>query len=251
MRWTEASGISVFRQPSEFSNGNTRDRQGRLVTCHHGLRALTRTEHSGELTVLARDYQGKRLNSPNDVIVKSDGTIWFSDPHYGINTDYEGGKAKSEITANLYRFDPRDNSLNIMADDFDGPNGLCFSPDEKKLYVVETGKHFAAEPVQYIRVFEVSESAAKDTSLQGGKIFYKVQPGNADGIRCDEYGNVWSSAGDGVHCISPDGRLLGKIFVPETVANITFGGRNFSLFFICASQSVYAIYTNVRGAQRP
>ncbi len=247
LRWTSSGGISVFRDPSDFENGHARDMQGRLVSCsHHGR--ITRTEIDGRVTVLADTYGGKPLNSPNDVVVKSDGTIWFSDPPYGTNTDYEGGKREAQLPANLYRLDPRDGSLTVVADDFEGPNGLAFSPDEKLLYVAETGGQFDAEPTQYIRVFDVSGDG---TRLGGGRRFFTVSPGNSDGFRVDEEGNVWTSAGDGVHCISPAGEMLGKIKVPFTVANIEFGGRNRAQMFICASHTLYSIFTNVRGARRP
>jgi gluconolactonase len=248
MRWSESGGISVFREPSDFENGHTRDREGRLISCSHRARCIRRTELDGTLTVLADRYEGKRLKSPNDVVVKSDGTIWFSDPPYGIQTDYEGGKQKSELPANVYRLDPASGALERVADDFDGPNGLCFSPDEKRLYITETGLQFAADPVQHIRVFDVADGG---TRLENGRIFHKVQPGAADGIRCDEEGNVWTSAADGVHCIDPAGTLLGKIRVPSLVSNISFGGRNRSRLFICASHTLFAIYVNRRGAERP
>lgn len=247
MRWTESGGMSVFREPSDFANGHTRDRQGRLIGCSHHQRSIRRTEYDGTATVLVDRYQGKRLNSPNDVIVKSDGTIWFSDPKYGIVTDYEGGKQESELPSNLYRFDPRDGSLGMVADDFEGPNGLCFSPDEKLLYVAECGPPFAIDPVQHIRVFGVGD----DNALRNARVFHKVTPGMADGFRCDEDGNIWSSAADGVHCIAPDGELIGKIKVPYTVSNLAFGGRHYSRLFICGSQTLYAMYVNRRGAQRP
>lgn len=248
LRWTESGGVSVFRQPSEFENGHARDRQGRLISCSHRARCLMRTELDGKIAVLASRFEGKRLNSPNDVIVKSDGTIWFTDPPYGIQTDYEGGKQKAELPASVYRLDPANGVLRVVADDFDGPNGLCFSPDEKRLYIAESGLQFAPEPVRHIRVFDVTSNGA---SLTNSRIFYKVQPGFADGLRCDEEGNIWSSAADGVHCIDPSGALLGKIKVPYTVSNLTFGGRNRSRLFLCASHTLYAIYTNCRGAQRP
>jgi gluconolactonase len=244
LRWSEA-GVSVFRSPSHFSNGQTRDRAGRLVTCSHRDRNITRTELDGSITVLADRFEGKRLNSPNDVVVKSDGSIWFTDPHYGINTDYEGGKQQAELPARVYRLDA-DWALEIVADDFDGPNGLCFSPDETVLYITESGLQFAAEPRRFIRAFDV-----RGKSLGPGREFHKVVPDYADGIRCDEQGNVWSSAGDGVHCISPEGRVLGKILVPHAVSNLTFGGRNRSRLFICAGQFLYAIYTNTRGCAVP
>ncbi len=248
LRWTESGGISVFRQPAGYANGHTRDRQGRLVGCSHLDRTVSRTELDGGITVLADRYEGKRLNAPNDVICRSDGTIWFTDPHNGINTDYEGGKQTPELPPSLYRLDPRDGALRRMDAEFEGPNGLCFSPDERLLYVAEAGRQFAERPVQHIRVFDVLDEG---TRLANGRVFYKVSPGFADGFRCDEHGNVWSSAGDGTHCIAPDGTLLGRIAVPSTVSNLTFGGRHRARLFLCASDTLYAIYTNVRGAQRP
>ncbi|KAB1070422.1 SMP-30/gluconolactonase/LRE family protein [Methylobacterium planeticum] len=244
MRWSEAGGLSVFRQPSNFENGHARDRQGRLLSCSHRGRCITRTELDGSLTVLADRYRGKRLNSPNDIVCKSDGTIWFTDPPYGIQTDYEGGKQESELPAAVYRLDPRDGSLAIVADDFEGPNGLCFSPDESLLYVAESGLQFVPDPVQHIRVFGVGADGLRD-----GRIFHTVTPGFADGFRCDEEGHLWSSAADGVHCIDPSGALLGKIRVPSTVSNLAFGGRNRSRLFLCASHTLYAIYVNRRGAR--
>jgi gluconolactonase len=247
LRWSEGSGISVFRQPSGFANGHARDRQGRLLGCSHQHRCITRIELDGSVTVLAGRYEGRPLNGPNDIICRSDGTIWFSDPHYGGNTDYEGGKHRCELPPALYRLDPRSGSLQVMAGDFEGPNGLCFSPDERLLYVAETGQQFAENPVQHIRVFDVLDDGAR---LSGGGVFHTVSPGNADGFRCDADGRIWSSAEDGVHCIAPDGRLLGRIKVPFTVSNLEFGGRSLSRLFICASHTLYAIYTNTRGAKR-
>jgi gluconolactonase len=247
MRWVEG-GMSVFRSPSDFENGHARDVQGRLISCSHHGRSITRSELDGSVAVLADRYKNKRLNSPNDVAVKSDGSIWFTDPPYGINTDYEGGKQVSELPANVYRLEPDSGALDIVAEDFTGPNGLCFSPDESRLYITETGAQFAASPTRHIRVFTVG---ANGKSLHGEKIFYKVEPGYADGICCDEIGNIWSSAGDGVHCISPEGELLGKIQVGTTVSNMAFGGRHRSRLFICAGTMLYALYTNTRGAVRP
>jgi gluconolactonase len=247
LRWSQAGGVSVFRQPAGFANGHARDQQGRLIGCSHRERCITRTELDGTVTVLAAHYRGKRLNSPNDIVCKSDGTIWFSDPPYGINTDYEGGKQASELPATLYRLDPASGTLSIAADDFEGPNGLAFSPDERVLYVAETGRQFAADPRQYIRRFDVGD----DNRLSGGAPFHKVSPGFADGFRVDDRGNLWSSAADGVHCISPRGELLGRILTPATVSNVVFGGRNRSQLFLCVSQKLMAIYTNVRGCVRP
>jgi len=247
LRWVEG-GISIFRAPSTFANGNARDRQGRLITCCHQARSIIRTEIDGSITTLATHYEGKRLNSPNDVTVKRDGTIWFTDPPYGINTDYEGGKQSPELAANVYRLDPETGTLDIAAKDFTGPNGLCFSPDESRLYITESGVQFAPNPTRHIRVFTIGQDGK---TLDGGGVFHKVDPGSADGIRCDEEGNLWSSAGDGVHCISPCGELLGKILLNTTVSNIAFGGRHRSRLFICAGTRLYAIFTNANGAARP
>ncbi|HTV94725.1 MAG TPA: SMP-30/gluconolactonase/LRE family protein [Steroidobacteraceae bacterium] len=252
LRWSAeregADGImSVLRQPSHFTNGNTRDTAGRLVSCSHRQRCITRTEWDGRLTVLADRYRGKRLNSPNDVVCRSDGSIWFTDPPYGINTDYEGGKQQAELPPSVYRLDGTSGELRLVADDFEGPNGLAFSPDESVLYIAESGRQFDANPTQHIRELRVSDGER----LSGGRVFHKVAPGFTDGLRVDVDGNLWSSAADGVHCISPQGILLGKILVPHVVSNLTFGGRHRSRLFICASHTLYAIYTNQRGASRP
>ena len=248
LRWSASGGVSVFRAPADFPNGHTRDREGRLVGCSHGRRAIVRTELDGTETVLVDRYRGRRLNAPNDVTVKRDGTIWFTDPHYGIETDFEGEKQTPELPPSVYRFDPRDGSLQLVASDFAGPNGLCFSPDERRLYVAESGTQFAADPDQHLRVFDL---AADGASLVDGRVFHRVAPGYADGFRCDEEGNVWTGAGDGVHCIDPDGALLGKIFVPAAVANLTFGGRLRSRLFLCAGPTLYALTVNRRGCQVP
>ena len=242
LRWTEGGGVSVFRQPSGFANGHTRDRQGRLIGCSHQHRCVTRTELDGSITVLASHHLGRLLNSPNDVVCRSDGSIWFSDPIYGISTDYEGGKQTPELPPALYRLDP-DGTLGVAADDLAGPNGLAFSPDERLLYVSDTGHQFDDAAPRHIRVFD----AAADGRLSNSRIFHVVEPGLADGFRVDQDGNVWTSAADGVHCVAPDGTKLGAIRVPFTVSNLTFGGRNRSRLFICASHTLYAIYTNQRG----
>ncbi|WP_414473761.1 SMP-30/gluconolactonase/LRE family protein [Microvirga sp. M2] len=247
MRFDETSNtVSVFRAPSGYSNGNTVDRQGRLVTCEHGNRRVTRTEHDGSITVIASHYEGKRLNSPNDVVVKADGSIWFTDPAYGIDSDYEGHKAESEIGAcYVYRVDPLDGSIGIVADDFVRPNGLAFSPDEKKLYIVDTGATHVTDGPRHIRVFDVSERGR----LTGGSIFATCTDGLFDGFRLDDQGRIWTSAGDGVHCYESDGTLIGKILVPETVANVVFGGAKRNRLFICATTSLYAIMLPVNGAK--
>jgi gluconolactonase len=246
MRWTPGLGTSVHREPSNFSNGHTRDREGRLISCEHGARRVTRTEHDGTITVIADSFGGKRLNSPNDVVVTSDGTIWFTDPHYGIMTNYEGFKSEQELPCNVYRVDARSGRLDSVLTDFNCPNGLAFSPDERRLYVADTGRMFAADPT-HIRCFDVDS----DFKLSGGAIFHVIDPGCADGIRTDTDGNLWSSAADGVHCLSPAGALLGKILVPELVSNLCFGGRGKHQLFITATTGIYTISLNREGAQRP
>ena len=248
LRWSEQHGVSSFQQPSEFANGQTRDREGRLIQCHHRSRCLTRLEHNGSSTTLVSQARGQRLNAPNDVVVKRDGSIWFSDPLYGLMNDYEGGRQPSEQPPALYRLDPNTGAIEAMASDFDGPNGLAFSPDERKLYVAESGAPGVAEPRQYIRVFDV---AADGLSLSGGEIFHKISTGWADGFRVDEQGNLWCGAADGVHCIAPDGTLIGKVLVPKRVSNLCFGDRFHSRLFLCASTVLYALFTNTRGAQTP
>lgn len=243
LRWTE-EGVSTFRAPSNYSNGHTRDRQGRLISCEHGTRRVTRTEWDGTITVLADSWQGKPLNSPNDVIVARDGGIWFSDPHYGIMTDYEGFKSPQDLPCAVYRIAP-DGRMEAMITDMACPNGLCFSPDESRLYVADTGRMFTDDP-QHIRVYDMADGRPVN-----GRLFHKVDRGCADGMRIDSDGNLWSSAGDGVHCIAPDGRLLGKILVPETVSNICFGGRAKHRLFITATTSVYSVILNRKGLQTP
>ncbi|WP_298213540.1 SMP-30/gluconolactonase/LRE family protein [Acidocella sp.] len=246
MRWC-AGQVSVFQSPSDFANGHARDREGRLLSCLHHGRAVTRRELDGRVTVLADRLAGKRLNSPNDVTVQpGNGAIWFTDPIYGITTDYEGGKQESERPPALYRLGP-DGRLSVAADDFIGPNGLAFSPDERRLYVTETGDQFDPATERHIRVFDVEENG----HLRHGRVFARISPGYADGIACDEAGNLWCSAGDGVHCLSPEGETLGKIHTGGTVANLAFGGRHRSRLFLCAGTRLLALHTNTRGAHEP
>jgi gluconolactonase len=247
MRWIEGAGVSVYRAPSAFANGQARDREGRLITCSHLDRCLYRTELDGSVTRLVDRHDDKRLNAPNDVTVRSDGTIWFTDPLYGIQNDYEGWRQVSEQPPALYRFDPVSGAITVTAADFDGPNGLVFSPDEKLLYVSETGDQTGDDPKQYIRIFKVAENGG----LSGGSIFHKIAPGYADGLAMDTDGNIWSGAGDGVHCLAPDGTLLGKILVPYRVSNLTFGGVARNRLFIGGSHTLYTIFLNRRGAGWP
>jgi len=251
LRWMpDGSGggsVSVFRAESGYSNGNTRDRHGRLVSCEHGNRRVTRTEPDGTITVIADAYQGKKLNSPNDVVVKSDGSVWFTDPTYGIMSDYEGHKADPEQDGcYVYRVDPETGEIAVVADDFVKPNGLAFSPDESLLYIADSGlSHDPAGP-HHIRVFEVDGAA-----LGNGRVFTEVSPGVPDGLRLDVEGNVWTSARDGIHCHAPDGTLLGRIKIPEMVANLTFGGPKRNRLFITATRSLYSVFVGVSGAQVP
>jgi gluconolactonase len=247
LRFDEESGaVSVFRRPSNYSNGNTVDRAGRLVTCEHGTRRVTRTEHDGSITVIADRSQGLRFNSPNDLVVKSDGSIWFTDPTYGIDCNYEGHQAESEIGAcHVYRVDPSNGAVACVANDFVRPNGLAFSPDEKRLYVADSGASHVKDGPRHIRVFNVSESGA----LSGGEIFATCTKGSFDGFRVDESGRLWAGAADGIHCYEPGGELIGKVLIPEPVANIVFGGEKRNRIFICATSSLYAVMVAVNGAK--
>jgi gluconolactonase len=248
MRWVPGLGVSVFRHDSNYANGNTRDRQGRLVTCEHGGRRVTRTEADGSITVVADSHGGKRLNSPNDVVVKSDHSIWFTDPTYGIISDYEGFKAEPEQdTRNVYRVDGATGEIRAVVTDFLQPNGLAFSPDETVLYVADSGASHSPDAPRHIRAFAVGN----DGRLTGGREFCKVDNGVPDGLRVDTDGNVWTSAGDGIHCFSPAGDLLGKIRLPGPVANLTFGGPARNRMFVTANRNVYVIDVAVNGAQRP
>jgi gluconolactonase len=249
LKWDEVSGATTLhRYPSNFVNGGTRDRQGRLVSCEHGGRRISRTEHDGTITVLVDSFQGKRLNSPNDVVVKSDGTIWFTDPPYGILTDYEGNKAESELGAyNVFRFDPDSSRLRIVAGDFVKPNGLAFSADERKLFVADSGRSHDAGAPHHVRVFDVGA----DGSLSGGDVFAQVDPGIPDGIRVDERGSLWVAAGDGAQCFASDGTLIGKIKPGEVIANICFGGAKKNRLFMTGQNALYSVHLNTRGVQRP
>ena len=247
LRWIPDQGTAVFRADSNFSNGNTRDRQGRLVTCEHGTRRVTRTEIDGTITVLAERFGGKRLNSPNDVVVKSDGTVWFTDPSYGILSDYEGFQSPIEQEiCRVYRLDPETGDIQAVVEDMRKPNGLAFSPDESILYVAESGSSHDPDCPSHIRAYPVDGNR-----LGSGHDFADISPGLPDGIRTDIHGHVWSSAEDGVHCYAADGTLLGKILVPEVVANLAFGGPRRNRLFICATTSLYSIYLTTTGAQYP
>jgi gluconolactonase len=249
LRWDETTGeTGVFRQPAGYTNGHTVDREGRLISCEHGERRISRTEHDGSVTTVVDRFDGKRLNSPNDVVVKTDGTIWFTDPAYGIDSDYEGWKGTSEIGAcHVYRADPGTGSVAIVADDFVRPNGIAFNPDESKLYVADTGVSHQVDGPRHIREFDVGS----DGTLSGGAVFAECTVGVFDGFRFDSDGRLWTSAGDGVHCYDPDGTLLGKILVPEPVANVEFGGSKRNRLFMCATTSLYSVMLPVTGARRP
>jgi gluconolactonase len=249
LRWDETDGsVSVFRQPAFNTNGHTVDREGRLVSCEHRGRCVSRTEHDGKRTVLADRIDGKRFNSPNDLVVKSDGSIWFTDPSYGIDSDYEGDAAPSDIGAcRVYRLDAASGRVTIVASDFVQPNGLAFSPDESLLYVVDTGVTHQADGPHHVRRFKVASDGA---SLSGGEVFATCAAGLYDGLRVDVHGNLWLSAGDGVHCHASDGMLLGKVLVPETVANVCFGGPKLNRLFICGTTSLYSVFLNTRAAPR-
>ncbi|WP_406407955.1 SMP-30/gluconolactonase/LRE family protein [Streptomyces sp. NBC_01643] len=243
LRWDEATGtVGVFRTPAGHSNGNTLDRQGRLVTCEQGNRRVTRTEPDGTVTVLADRYAGKRLNSPNDSVVRSDGTIWFSDPDFGITSNYEGHRAESEIGAcNVYRIDPATGDVHLAADGFTGPNGVILSPDEKRLYVSDSR-------TARIHMFDIRE----DGKLSDGKVFAEGR-GNVrfDNIRFDDEGRLWAAAlDDSLHCYHPDGTLIGRLRVPEPVSNIAFGGPKNNRLFITATTSLYSLVMSVTGAPR-
>lgn len=246
LRFDECSGhMAVFRQPANNSNGNTTDREGRLVTCEHLGRRVTRTEHDGSITILADHYNGMRFNSPNDVVVKSDGSIWFTDPSYGILSDYEGRKSESEIGAcNVYRIDGATGDVRVVADDFVKPNGLAFSPGESLLYIADTGISHDPKGPKHIRAFKVN---ADGKTLGASKVFADCTAGLFDGFRADADGRIWTSAGDGVHCYTPGGQLIGKIRIPELVANVCFGGPVRNRLFICGCTSLYSAYLAVNG----
>ncbi|MCR9285117.1 MAG: SMP-30/gluconolactonase/LRE family protein [Rhodobacteraceae bacterium] len=245
MRLTLDGQVSTYRQPADYSNGNTRDRQGRLVSCQHGTRSVTRTELDGTRTVIADSYQGKRLNSPNDVIVQSTGAIWFSDPTYGILSDYEGYTSEPEQAArNVFRVDPVTGEVEAMITDFTQPNGLAFSSDESVLYVAESGSSHDAEVPSIIRAFKLDETGG----ILSDEVFATIDRGLPDGMRVDAAGHLWSSASDGIHCFHPDGTRLGKILVPEVVSNLCFGGVRGNRLLITATTSVYEIAVNARSA---
>ncbi|MBX9398191.1 SMP-30/gluconolactonase/LRE family protein [Streptomyces sp. TRM72054] len=239
LRWDEITGtVGVFRSPAGHPNGNTLDTEGRLITCEQGNRRVSRAEHDGSVTVIADRFQGKRFNSPNDAVVKSDGSIWFSDPDFGISTDYEGHRAESEIGAcNVYRVDPGTGEVRLVADGFSGPNGLVFSLDERQLYVSDSRAN-------HIRVFDVHD----DGTLGSGSVFTECKIGNFDNIRFDDQGRLWAAALDGgVHCYDPDGTLLGRLLVPDIVANIRFGGAKRNRMFIAADTALYSVVLSVTG----
>jgi gluconolactonase len=247
LRLDACSGaVSVFRQPAGNSNGNTVDRQGRLVTCEHGGRRVSRTEIDGTVVTLADKHAGKRLNSPNDVVVKSDGSLWFTDPSYGIDSDYEGNLSEREQAGNfVYRIDPKGGEPRVVADDFVQPNGLAFAPDESILYIADTGRTHRENGPAHIRSFAVSD----DGKLRERGVLADCSVGLFDGFRVDTAGRIWTSAGDGVHCYDPDGTLIGKVLVPEVVANVCFGGPKRNYLYICGTTSLYGVRLPVNGVK--
>jgi len=249
MRFDETDGsVSVFRAPAFNSNGNSVDALGRLVSCEHRARRVTRTELDGSVTVLADRWRGRRFNSPNDVVVKSDGSVWFTDPDYGIMSDYEGEKAEGEVGAcNVYRIDPSSGAVDAVATDFVKPNGIAFSPDEKVLYVADTGGSHVEGGPRHIRRLEVG---ADGRTLGASRVFAECGAGLFDGFRADAEGRIWTSTGEGVHCYLPDGTLAGKILVPELVANVEFGGPRRNRLFICGTTSLYSVFLTTTGAPR-
>jgi gluconolactonase len=247
LRWDETScAVSAFRQPSNNANGNTRDRQGRLITCEHLSRRVTRTEYDGSISVICDRFEGTRLNSPNDVVVKSDGSIWFTDPRFGILSNYEGDIAESELPMNVYRVDGKNGAVTIVADDINAPNGLAFSPDEKTLYIVES-----RSVPRIILGYDVASSGDK---ISNRKLLIDGGPqGTPDGFRCDIDGNLWCGWGmssdlDGVRVFSPQGEPIGHITLPERCANLCFGGPKRNRLFMAASHSLYSLYVNTQGA---
>ena len=246
MRWDEMDGsVSKFRTPSNNTNGHTVDRQGRLVSCEHLTRRVTRTEFDGSIKVIADQFEGKRLNSPNDVVVKSDGSIWFTDPSYGILMDYEGERADSEIGAcHVYRWDPISEQIKAVATDYVKPNGLAFSPNESLLYIADTGATHEPDGPRHIRCHTVNEDGK---TLSASEVFATCTTGLFDGFRCDTDGRIWTSAADGVHCYTPSGALIGKVMIPEIVSNVCFGGLKRNRLFITGTTSVYGVYLNVNG----
>jgi gluconolactonase len=247
-KWSAAKGVTSFRKPSQNANGNTLDREGRLLTCEHGGRRISILEKDGTLKTLVDAHDGKKLNSPNDAAVKTDGTVWFTDPEYGL-----AGRPREQAGNFVFRFDPKTKRVSPVVTDFDRPNGICFSPDEKRLYVADSGKP------KHIRVFDVKP----DNTLANGKIFCTINKGGPDGIRCDADGRIWSSAGDGVHIFGPDGNLIGKILTPqvpnpgkngpplvsEAPANLCFGGKDMKTLFIAARKSLYSIPVLANGVR--
>ena len=251
MRFDEqTSEVTVFSDRCGFQNGRTLDRAGRVVSCEHGGRRVSRIEHDGSVTNLASIYSGKRLNSPNDVVVKSDGSIWFTDPTYGIDSNYEGHQAVSEIGASyVYRIDSETGDITAVATDFAKPNGLAFNYGETKLYISDTGQSHDPEGPHHIRVLDVAPDGKSLVPNPGSGVFATCDTGVFDGFRFDIAGNIWTSAGDGVQCYAPDGCLLGKIKLPEVAANVEFGGPKRNRLYICATQSLYSVYLRTSGAK--
>lgn len=255
MRWSEDDGhVSIFRYPSNNSNGNTRDREGRLITCEHDARRVTRTEHDGTITVLIDAFEGKPLNAPNDVVVSADGAIWFTDPFFGNAGEYEGHRVHFELPPRVYRIDSKTGRASVAASGLGGPDGIAFSPDEKKLYIADTGVVSAIGRDSNIRVFDVDGGKLSNDRVLVPNFGAATR---TDGVRTDTNGNIWCTGGngdraeDGVRCYAPNGDIIGKIHIPETCANLCFGGKKKNRLYIMGSTSVYAVYVDAVGAAVP
>lgn len=240
----DGSNIKIEKDPSNFINGNTEDLEGNLISCSHGGRCIYKTDINGNTTTLVDKYLDKKLNSPNDVVVKSDGSIWFTDPPYGILSDYEGYKGDMEYGAcYVFRYDPKENNLEVVSKDFLKPNGLAFSVNEDKIYIADSGGSHDVNAPNQIMVYDIVENKI----LKNGKVFHKFNPFFADGFRVDKDDNVWTSAGKGIKCFSPQGEVIGQLLLPDLVANLTFGGENNNILYVTSSSNLYSMELNQQG----
>ena len=240
----DGSNVKIEKDPSNFINGNTEDLEGNLISCSHGGRCIYKTDINGNTTTLVDKYLDKKLNSPNDVVVKSDGSIWFTDPPYGILSDYEGYKGDMEYGAcYVFRYDPKENNLEVVSKDFLKPNGLAFSVNEDKIYIADSGGSHDVNAPNQIMVYDIVENKI----LKNGKVFHKFNPFFADGFRVDKDDNVWTSAGKGIKCFNPQGEVIGQLLLPDLVANLTFGGENNNILYVTSSSNLYSMQLNQQG----